>query len=326
MPKFYFMRNNCSLKQVDIPRTNVMRKFREEHMTMTLFHVPEGGEVIVVRHDDLGILVDCGGGHGRLKMNTSLAEDLADHLSNKILITDMVASHNHHDHTNGFAPLLDQDIEKFLAEDVRFFHNGESMSNGVSTTLRPRLSSLDIDEEVVSFGDIRPLEWKDDQDILMFKAGGGRADYRSIVMNIPFNNATFLLVGDLQKGQEKNILKNPLVSSLLRTDVLKISHHGSSDSTTSEFLHRSIPGIFVSSSSHDDKHELEDDVKYRIRTHATNHGFEFHAEQTSIFNTLDDEGVDISVKTDGIWQTIEDYTGILFEVETTTAIHNVNHE
>ena len=44
----------------------------------------------------------------------------------------------------------------------------------------------------------------------------------------------------------------------------------------------------------------------------------------SIFDTTDEEGVDISVRTDGVWRSLNKVEGVIFEVETKLAIHKKN--
>ncbi len=55
----------------------------------------------------------------------------------------------------------------------------------------------------------------------------------SIVTSLRYGETEFLFMGDLEKEGEENLLQNNLVS---RTDVLKVGHHGSATSSTTEFL------------------------------------------------------------------------------------------
>lgn len=102
-------------------------------------------------------------------------------------------------------------------------------------------------------------------------------------------------------------------------------HHGSSSGTTSSFLYRSSPGLFVASSAFDGDHRLEPDVIERISDYADIQGFDVKKEGRFIFDTLKDDG-DITIRTDGIWRNLNDVDGILFEVETTSpGIHEGKH-
>ena len=55
----------------------------------------------------------------------------------------------------------------------------------------------------------------------------------SLVLYLKFYSHTFLLMGDASKGVEKDIITN---HSDLRCDYIKIGHHGSSTSTSEEFI------------------------------------------------------------------------------------------
>ena len=48
-----------------------------------------------------------------------------------------------------------------------------------------------------------------------------------------YGNRSFLFTGDIEKDAETILLK---YGELLRTDVLKVAHHGSNTSTTAEWL------------------------------------------------------------------------------------------
>jgi len=55
----------------------------------------------------------------------------------------------------------------------------------------------------------------------------------SIVSRVKFNNYSFLFTGDLEKEKEKEIISD---SVLLKSDVLKVGHHGSKTSSSKNFL------------------------------------------------------------------------------------------
>jgi competence protein ComEC len=71
------------------------------------------------------------------------------------------------------------------------------------------------------------------------------ANNRSVVLWIKLYNTSFLLTGDIEKEAEHEIINN---FSRLKTDVLKIAHHGSATSTTNQFLELVEPQFAVISS------------------------------------------------------------------------------
>jgi competence protein ComEC len=64
----------------------------------------------------------------------------------------------------------------------------------------------------------------------------------SLVLRLQFKNVSILLTGDIEKEAEGQILKK---GSLLKADILKIPHHGSSSSSSSFFLERMKPTYAV---------------------------------------------------------------------------------
>ncbi|WP_373845009.1 ComEC/Rec2 family competence protein [Clostridium sp.] len=73
----------------------------------------------------------------------------------------------------------------------------------------------------------------------------------SIVLKISYGNTKFLFTGDAEKLSEKEILdKNYDISS----NVLKVGHHGSSNSTSDEFLDKISPEIAIISCGENNKY------------------------------------------------------------------------
>ncbi|NRT89345.1 ComEC/Rec2 family competence protein [Clostridium beijerinckii] len=64
----------------------------------------------------------------------------------------------------------------------------------------------------------------------------------SPVIKIQYGNTSFLFTGDAEKKVEKEILNN---NEDISADVLKVGHHGSSTSTSKDFLKKVNPSIAV---------------------------------------------------------------------------------
>lgn len=62
---------------------------------------------------------------------------------------------------------------------------------------------------------------------------GDSTNNNSIVLRVAYGKTTFLLMGDAEKEEERDLLAS---KETLSADVLKVGHHGSATSTTEEFL------------------------------------------------------------------------------------------
>jgi competence protein ComEC len=64
----------------------------------------------------------------------------------------------------------------------------------------------------------------------------------SIVLKLHYKNAVFLFTGDIEKNAETSLLTS---NCLLKSDILKVAHHGSVSSTGESFLNSVQPDIAV---------------------------------------------------------------------------------
>ena len=64
----------------------------------------------------------------------------------------------------------------------------------------------------------------------------------SIVLKLQYKNTDFLFTGDIEEAAEINLLSR---NSLLKSDILKVAHHGSSSSTGDLFLEKVKPEVAI---------------------------------------------------------------------------------
>lgn len=90
----------------------------------------------------------------------------------------------------------------------------------------------------------------------------------SIVLFLRYGRLTTLLTGDLEENGELALLRNGLI---VKTDVLKVGHHGSKTSTTVDLLRRLRPEISVISSGVNNSYNHPSpEVTSRLRMFGTN--------------------------------------------------------
>ena len=158
----------------------------------------------------------------------------------------VVATHPHEDHIGG----LDDVIESFEIENVylpdvtststSFKNLLESISKSGAKTNRAYAGVTMIEEPDIRAEFLAPVN-KDYEET---------NDY-SAVLKITYKGFSFLFTGDAETVSEYDMIKN---GAYLKTDVLKVGHHGSSTSTSSHFLKAADPKVGVISVGRDNSY------------------------------------------------------------------------
>ena len=147
----------------------------------------------------------------------------------------LVLTHPHPDHLNGL---------KFIASSFRareFWENGQEYSSTPYLNLMEIVSRKRIQRIVVH--DASPPRRINGVKVEVFNPPqGGMIDQkdsrfqinnRSIVLKITYKNHRFLLTGDIEGEAEAQLVQS---GKDLRSDVLKVPHHGSQTSSARKFL------------------------------------------------------------------------------------------
>ena len=89
----------------------------------------------------------------------------------------------------------------------------------------------------------------------------------SLALRVTFGERSFLLTGDMERPMETRLLAD---GRMLRSDVLKVGHHGSKTSTTQPFLDSVAPSIAIISDGFENSfgHPNRDVLKRLAAEHA----------------------------------------------------------
>lgn len=194
----------------------------------------------------------------------------------------VVATHAHEDHIGGMDDIIENfDIDKFYMPDVitttRTF---EEMLDALETknmkyttpSIGDKILAGDTNSEVIYVGN-------DDKNL----------NNTSIVLKLNYGKTSFLFTGDIEKDVEMKMLdKN------LKSDVLKVTHHGSNYGTSKEFLSKVEPIYAIISVGKDNRYNhpgiptINRLNERKIKTYRTD-------ESGTIIATTD--GKDINFKT-----------------------------
>lgn len=132
----------------------------------------------------------------------------------------VVISHAHSDHCGG----LDEVVSEVAVGE--FWENGQTSGSTQWTDLSAAVDKKKIPRETVSRG------YQTDVDgcsVQVLNADEGWGDYNadSIVLSIDCEGITVLMTGDITAGSQQYILEES--GAKLRSDVVKVPHHGSPD-------------------------------------------------------------------------------------------------
>lgn len=112
----------------------------------------------------------------------------------------------------------------------------------------------------------------------------------SIVFNLKYKDMDFLFTGDCEEENEKEIISS---YNLEDVDFLKVAHHGSSSSSSNEFIEETTPSIaaiscgYKNNYGHPHKSTLDTLKKYNVKIFRTdiNGDLVFYSDGSKIFTT-----------------------------------------
>jgi competence protein ComEC len=232
-------------------------------LEITALDVGQGDSILVVAPQGKSVLVDAGGPAGPFASTGAgdfYGEDIVSPYlwSRGIRRLDAVAlTHAHEDHMGGMPAVLRNfhpkelwvasnppvaayvqllDLAKSLGIHIRTLHEGDAFDFGGATVqvLSPQRG---------------------------YQPGAIASNEDSLVMHVAFQQTSVLLEGDAQRASEQAMLASPRDAPLLRSDLLKVGHHGSLSSTTPDFLNAVHPQWAVISAG---RHNLFGHPRYPI--------------------------------------------------------------
>lgn len=184
-------------------------------------------DCILITNNNHNILIDAG--------NNEDGEKLVNYFKS-LNITSfdyVVGTHPHEDHIGG----MDDIIRNF---DIKNYYMPEKLST--SKTFEDVLDSLiekNMQYIVPKKGDVLTL---DDAKLNVIYVGNDNNDANdsSIILKLEYGNNSALFTGDASSSVEKKILNEDI-----KSDILKVGHHGSSYSTLNDFLNKVNPKYAV---------------------------------------------------------------------------------
>jgi competence protein ComEC len=194
------------------------------------------GDAILIRCENECMLIDAGTNKSALNLVSKL-KSMGIKRFDIIVIT-----HPHEDHIGGMDAVINKfDIGKVIMPDV----------STATLTFKDVLQAIDIKGSQVSIP-IAGTSFSLGSGLCTILAPNSQSytemnDY-SIVLRLTYSKWSFLFTGDAGEESEKQMLAK---GYSLKSDILKIGHHGSSSSTSDEFLKAIAPQYGVISVGQD---------------------------------------------------------------------------
>lgn len=188
------------------------------------------GDSILLQNKNVNMLIDGG--------TRESAKKLVPYLESQNISTldYVVATHPHEDHIGG----LDDVINNFDIGHVLM--PKKTASTKVFSDLAQAIKNKELKAEQPEVGSLIKLS-----DMNITVLGPVRDDYSetndySIALKVNYKDNNFVFTGDAENTAEEDILNTNLE---LKADILKAGHHGSSTSTSKEFLNKVNPTYAV---------------------------------------------------------------------------------
>jgi len=209
-------------------------------LTVTYFSCGQGDAALLQTPHGKNILIDAGPHDPEGEFDAG--RDILDPFFKKNNIHKIhyaVLSHGHLDHMGGFYHIL-----KNYPVDI-FYDPGFKNKTPEYKELKRLLKQKKVPIRIVRSG--KKLKWDPDLDIRILgppkKLPWENANDNSLVMQIQHGEVKFLFTGDVEEESEYEMVIHH--GNNLSSQILKIPHHGSSTSTTQEFLSHVNPELAI---------------------------------------------------------------------------------
>jgi competence protein ComEC len=171
-----------------------------------------------------------------------------------------IVTHPHTDHYGqGIDVVKNFKVKHFITSNSRV----ETSAQQSHRKLMREIKKNKIDKKIAKQGDIIKL------DDIEIKFLGPSKDYfninnNSVVAKVTYKEYSFLFMGDAEKESEKDIIKWCQANQQeLKSNVIKIGHHGSNTSTSYNLLSSVKPDIAIITTS-EDKFKLTEKVRTKL--------------------------------------------------------------
>lgn len=199
------------------------------------------GDSAYIRVNDMDILIDAGPKSDSDKLMKQLEEKNIDDFEI------VIATHPHEDHIGGMTKVLENyKVESFYMPKIT--HNTKTFENMINAVEKQGIKINVLKDGVnIDIGEGALLET-----FSPIQETYDNLNNYSPIMKLTFGSKSFLFTGDAEKEVEKEVLNK--YSAELDADVIKFGHHGSSTSSSKEFIEAVSPSYGIISCGADNSY------------------------------------------------------------------------
>lgn len=215
-------------------------------------------DFIYIKFKDHNIIIDA----ADKEPNSIVTEYLKKQDVSKIDLA--VVSHAHRDHIGQMAEVIKNfDVEKFIMSEIP-----ESLTPTGRTyeKMLRALKEKQVNSKIAKAGENFEIEDLKIEILGPVKPGRNLND-TSLVLKMTYKNVSFLFTGDAEKAEESDIINE---GYNLKSDVLKVGHHGSRTSSSENFLKKVSPKFAVISVGPDKSNLPKEEILKRIEKYCKN--------------------------------------------------------
>ena len=179
------------------------------------------GDAILIEQDGHNMLIDAGPTGSKKTLEEYLQKNNVKNLDY------IIVTHNHEDHIGGMANIISNfNVGKILmSKDVSTTKTYENLINAAKSK---NLKFTNISKN-------ETYEFSKSQFIILSDGNNTHSNINnhSIVIKLKYGDVSFLFMGDAEKEIEEERLSS---NSDLKSNVIKLGHHGSNTSSSKEFI------------------------------------------------------------------------------------------
>jgi competence protein ComEC len=148
----------------------------------------------------------------------------------------MIATHPHADHIGGLVEILNS------IPTTRVITNGELYTTQVYEQFLDAIANANAEYSEVKQGDTISIGDLNFSVLNPLNLSQDNTNNNSIVLKLTYGNVSFLFMGDAEEEVESRIM---WLDTPLKSDIIKLGHHGSYSSSTVQFIVTVLPAIAI---------------------------------------------------------------------------------